>query len=76
MTGCAHYYNTERPHSALDSLCPKDYYRGNPWARLAEQEQKLSSALQARALYWEISAPIREQHEPSLVYPVTCLISS
>ena len=51
MTSWAHYYNNERPHSALHCLCPKDYYRGNPEARLAEREQKLSSALQARALY-------------------------
>ena len=67
MTSWAHYYNNERPHSALNCLCPKDYYRGNPEARLVEREHKLSSAVQARALYWETYAPAKEQHELSLV---------
>ena len=67
MTSWAHYYNNERPHSALNCLCPKDYYRGNPEARLAEREQKLSSAAQARALYWKTYATVKEQHKPSLI---------
>jgi putative transposase len=47
------YYNTQRPHSALKYLCPADYYRGDPAARLAEREAKLQAAALARAAYWQ-----------------------
>lgn len=47
------YYNERRPHSALHYLCPVDYYRGNPAARLAEREAKLQAAVVARKAYWE-----------------------
>jgi len=53
MASWGRYYNYERPHSALDYLCPVDYYRGDPAARLAERQQKLRKAAQARALYWK-----------------------
>ncbi len=53
MAAWGQYYNYERPHSALDYLCPVDYYRGDPAARLAERQQKLRQAAQARALYWK-----------------------
>jgi transposase InsO family protein len=48
-----HYYNHERPHSALHYLCPWEYYRGNPTARFVEREDKLHAAAQARKTYWE-----------------------
>ena len=47
------YYNEQRPHSALRYLCPVDYYRGDPAARLAEREAKLQAAVAARKVYWE-----------------------
>lgn len=47
------YYNHYRPHSALKYLCPVDYYRGAPVARLAEREAKLRTAAAARAAYWQ-----------------------
>jgi putative transposase len=53
MERWSHYYNHKRPHSALKYLRPVDYYRGDPGARLAEREQKLSQALEARKLYWQ-----------------------
>ena len=52
MTGWSRYYNYERPHSALKYLCPIDYYRGDPEARLAERQQKLAGAVKARKAYW------------------------
>jgi len=48
------YYNERRPHSALHYLCPADYYRGDPVARLAEREAKLQAAAAARKVYWEM----------------------
>jgi transposase InsO family protein len=42
MTSWSDYYNYRRPHTALKYLCPADYYRGDPQARLAEREQKLA----------------------------------
>ena len=48
-----HYYNHERPHSALHFLRPIDYYRGDPVARLAEREEKLRRAAEQRAAYWQ-----------------------
>ena len=47
------YYNHRRPHSALNYLCPIDYYRGDPAARLAEREANLRTAAAARAAYWQ-----------------------
>lgn len=61
MTGWRHYYNQERPHSALRYLCPVDYYRGNPEARLAEREEKLARAVAARAAYWQRYADVKER---------------
>jgi transposase InsO family protein len=52
------YYNQRRPHSALHYLCPLDYYRGDPAARLAEREANLRRAADERRAYWE-------QHRPS-----------
>lgn len=52
MTEWGHYYNHERPHSALKYLCPVDYYRGDPNARLVEREQKLAQAVKVREAYW------------------------
>ena len=48
MTRWSHYYNHERPHSALKYLCPIDYYRGDPEARLAERQRKLKDAVEAQ----------------------------
>jgi putative transposase len=47
------YYNERRPHSALHYLCPLDYYRGDPCARLAEREANLRRAALERRAYWE-----------------------
>jgi transposase InsO family protein len=47
------HYNERRPHSALHYLCPRDYYRGDPAACLAERHTKLRAATEARRLYWE-----------------------
>jgi transposase InsO family protein len=52
MTSWSDYYNYRRPHTALRYLCPADYYRGDPQVRLAEREEKLAQAVQARKAYW------------------------
>jgi transposase InsO family protein len=52
MTNWSDYYNYRRPHTALKYLCPADYYRGDPQARLTEREEKLAQAVQARKAYW------------------------
>lgn len=57
MTEHAAFYNNQRPHSALRYLCPVDYYRGNPEARLAERRRKLAEALQRRRQYWTEEGP-------------------
>jgi len=49
----ASYYNYERPHSALENLCPFDYYRGDPNARLDERRTKLADARATRVAYWK-----------------------
>lgn len=54
LTRWQHYYNHERPHTALHYLRPIDYYRGDPVARLAEREEKLRCAAEARAEYWQV----------------------
>jgi transposase InsO family protein len=53
FTDWCRYYNHERPHSALRHLCPIDYYRGDPAARLAERRTKLEVARAARAAHWK-----------------------
>lgn len=53
LTRWQQYYNHERPHTALQYLRPIDYYRGDPVARLAEREEKLRHAADARAIYWQ-----------------------
>ena len=52
MAGWGHYYNHERPHSALGYLYPADYYRGDPEARHAKRAAKLAQAAVQRAAYW------------------------
>lgn len=47
------YYNERRPHSALHYLCPRDYYRGDPVACLAERQRNLRAATEARRIYWQ-----------------------
>jgi len=54
LTRWQQYYNHERPHTALHYLRPVDYYRGDPSARLAEREEKLRCAADARAAYWQV----------------------
>jgi putative transposase len=66
MTGWSHYYSHQRPHSALRYLCPVDYYRGDPEARLAEREAKLAWAVAARRVYWQMYTDVKERQEPSL----------
>jgi transposase InsO family protein len=53
----AQYYNYRRPHLALKYLCPFDYYRGDPQARLADRRRKLTTAQEARAAYWRTGKP-------------------
>jgi transposase InsO family protein len=60
MANWSRYYNYERPHSALHYLRPADYYRGDPAARLAEREQKLAQAAEARRRYWEAYSNVKE----------------
>lgn len=52
MAGHVAFYNKERPHSALRYLCPVDYYRGDPEARLVERRQKLAKAADRRHRFW------------------------
>ena len=52
MTSWSDYYNHRRPHTALKYLCPADYYRGDPEARLTERERKLVQAVESRKAYW------------------------
>lgn len=47
------FYNQERPHTALRYLCPVDYYRGDPAARLQERAAKLERGKQLRKAYWQ-----------------------
>ena len=61
MTSWGRYYNHERPHSALHYLCPMDYYRGDPKARLAEREEKLARAVEVRRAYWQTYADVKER---------------
>lgn len=58
MAGWGHYYNHERPHSALGYLYPVDYYRGDPEARRAERTAKLAQATSQRAAYWKDHAVV------------------
>lgn len=60
LAGWGHYYNQVRPHSALQYLCPADYYRGDPTARLAERRAKLIRASAARQSYWHTDAVVKE----------------
>lgn len=53
FTNWCRYYNHERPHSALKHLCPIDYYRGDPAARLTERHTKLADARAIRAAHWK-----------------------
>jgi putative transposase len=64
MAGWGHYYNYERPHSALKYLRPVDYYRGDPAARLAERERKLAQAAEARKTYWQAYGNVKEPRAP------------
>lgn len=48
------YYNHRRPHSALKYLCPVDYYRGDPDARLRERAAKMEQAKATRTAYWKV----------------------
>lgn len=52
MTDWSDYYNYRRPHTALKYLCPADYYRGDPEARLLERERKLAEVVEVRKAYW------------------------
>lgn len=67
MTEWQQYYNHKRPHSALKYLRPIDYYRGDPAARLAERYRKLDQALEARRLYWQAYANVKELQNLSLI---------
>jgi transposase InsO family protein len=47
----SHYYNHQRPHSAMSYMPPMVYYCGDPQARWAERRRKLAHAAQARKAY-------------------------
>ena len=64
MASWSDYYNYQRPHSALKYLCPADYYRGDPEARLAERERKLVQAAEARKTYWQVYGNVKEPGDP------------
>lgn len=64
MASWSDYYNYQRPHSALKYLCPVDYYRGDPEARLAERERKLVQAAEARKTYWQVYGNVKELRNP------------
>jgi len=66
MDQWSRYYNHKRPHSALRYLRPVDYYRGDPAARLAEREQKMTQALAARKQYWQAIGNVKELQNLSL----------
>lgn len=66
MTEWQQYYNHKRPHSALKYLRPIDYYRGDPNARLAERNRKLDQAFEARRMYWQAYANVKELQNLSL----------
>jgi len=53
------FYNQRRPHAALQYLCPADYYRGDPAARLQERAAKLERARQLRQAYWEANGNLK-----------------
>jgi transposase InsO family protein len=61
MTNWSAYYSHQRPHSALNYLRPVDYYQGDPQARLAEREQKLARAAEARQVYWQAHSNVKER---------------
>jgi len=60
MANWGQYYNQARPHAALRYLCPIDYYRGDPAARLAERQEKLAQAAQSRTSYWQDYPNVKE----------------
>jgi transposase InsO family protein len=51
------YYNEHRPHSALQYVCPHDYYRGDPTLCLQERQTKLREAAEVRRAYWDTHRP-------------------
>lgn len=66
------YYNREKPQSALESLHPIDYYRGNPQALLAERKALLNSLSRVEARRLEDFYPVPEHqiHQVSLWHHV------
>jgi len=42
------YYDEEQLHSALNCLCPIDYYKGNPEMLLTERERKFTAVAARR----------------------------
>ncbi len=60
LTQHVRFYNEDRPHGALHYLCPVDYYRGDPLARLASRERTLEAASEERLRYWTRQAPAEQ----------------
>ena len=59
LANWSRFYNQRRPHAALQYLCPVDYYRGDPAARLQERVAKLERARQLRQAYWEANGNLK-----------------
>lgn len=60
MRSWAAYLKKERPHSAINYLCPADCRR-DPTDCLSARERKLAEAVEQRALYWEAHADVKKQ---------------
>jgi len=60
LANWSRFYNQRRPHAALQYLCPVDYYRGDPAARLQERAAKLERAKQLRQAYWEVNGNLKK----------------
>ncbi len=76
------YYNHQRPHWAIQYLCPIDYYRGDPASRTAQREQKLVQGAQRRRMYWQTQSEISsfcdspKHRTSSIMNWVICILRS
>ena len=64
FTRHAIFYNTVRPHTALNYLPPVVYYRGDPEEHRQARESKLARALEARRTFWSSRSSDLEDPDP------------